>query len=84
MRIVEDQGFQVEGIEVMRHCFQSDADARWLDQFWHSPEGGRFIELSVELFMRAQIRQHFPDVELPPPGTKAQAQDAPGPIGSTY
>jgi hypothetical protein len=52
----------------MRHWFRSDADAKWLETFWQSPEGSRFLELSVELFMRAQLRRDFPDIELPLPG----------------
>jgi len=66
-REVEDNGLQEEGIEVIRHWFHADADAEWLDRFWQSPEGRRFMELSVELMTRATIRRFSPGLPLPPP-----------------
>ena len=68
MREVEEKGLQLEGIDVIRRWFRSDADAEWIEQFWQSPEGSRFLDLSVELMMRAMFRQFRPDVELPAPG----------------
>ncbi|HSS50850.1 MAG TPA: hypothetical protein VLX28_18065 [Thermoanaerobaculia bacterium] len=67
-REVEEQGLQLEGIEVIRRWFRSDADADWLDQFWQSPEGNRFLELSLELVTRSMYRQFLPEVPIPPPG----------------
>jgi hypothetical protein len=68
-REVEEQGLQVEGIEVICNWFRSDADAEWLEEFWQSPQGRRFIDLSVELMMRATFRRFLPEVPVPPPGT---------------
>lgn len=69
-REVEDKGLQVENIEVIMNWFRSEQDVEWLDQFWQSPEGSRFLELSVELMMRSIIRRFGPGVPLPPPGTR--------------
>jgi hypothetical protein len=66
-RRVEEDGLLVEGIEVIRLWFRSDADAKWLEQFRQSPEGRRFLELNAELMMRATFREHHPEVPVPPP-----------------
>ncbi|MEA2563788.1 MAG: hypothetical protein QOH06_5292 [Acidobacteriota bacterium] len=67
-REVEDQGLQAENIEVILHWFRSDADVEWLERFWQTPEGSRFLDLSVELMMRSILRRFGPEVPLPPPG----------------
>jgi len=67
-RMVEEGGLLVESIEVIRHWFRSDADAEWLDRFWKTPEGSRFLDLIVELTSRSMYRRFLPDVPVPPPG----------------
>lgn len=68
-RIVEEAGFQAENVEVIRHWFRSDADVEWLDRFWQTPEGSRFLVLYAELTMRSILRTYWPDASVPPPGT---------------
>lgn len=67
-REVEEKGLQAEGIEVIRLWIRSEKDAQWLEDFWQSPEGSRFLELSVELMTRAMFRRFVPEAPLPPPG----------------
>lgn len=69
-REVEEKGLQVENIEVILNWFRSEEDVEWLDQFWQSPEGSRFLELSAELMLRSTIRRFGPEVPLPAPGTR--------------
>lgn len=65
---VEDEGLLKEGVAVILDWFRSDADAQWLETFANSPEGSRFLELTIELFTRASMRQLQPHVPVPPVG----------------
>ena len=74
-RIVEDTGWQAEDVAVILQWFRSDDDVQWLDRFWQSPEGRRFLALNAELTMRSSIRLRNalaatagePQISLPPP-----------------
>src|SRR6185295_10855368 len=48
--IVEEEGRLEEGVAVILNWFRSDADAEWLEIFANSPEGSRFLELTIEIF----------------------------------
>jgi hypothetical protein len=65
---VEEQGKLEEGVAVILHWFRSDADAEWLEAFANSPEGRRFLQLTVEIFARANLRQNAPHVPVPSVG----------------
>lgn len=67
-REVEEKGLQVENVEAILGWFRSEADAKWLEQFWQSPEGSRFLDLTVELMSRSMYRRFAPHVPVPPPG----------------
>lgn len=69
-REVEEKGLQVENIEVILSWFRSEDDVEWLEHFWQSPEGSRFLDLSAELMIRSMIRRLNPEAPLPPPGTR--------------
>lgn len=70
-RKVEVEGQLVEDVEVVDRWFQSDADVAWLEAFWQSPEGSRFLELNAELTMRSIMREFAPPelrkLLVPPP-----------------
>jgi hypothetical protein len=65
---VEEQGRLEEGIAVILNWFRSDDDAKWLENFANSPEGRRFLELTIEIYARANFRQFQPEVPIPPVG----------------
>jgi hypothetical protein len=65
---VEEQGLLEEGVAVILKWFRSDTDAEWLEAFVNSPEGSRFLDLTVEIYARANFRQFVPHVPVPPVG----------------
>jgi hypothetical protein len=67
-RIVEEQGRLEEGVAVILNWFRSDTDAKWLEDFVNSPEGNRFLDLTIEIYARANFRVFQPEVSIPPVG----------------
>lgn len=65
---VEDEGQLIESVDVVMRWFRSEEDVLWLENFWQTSEGSRFLELSVELNMRAMLRESAPHVPVLPPG----------------
>lgn len=68
-RRIEEEGQYAEAVDVVCNWFRSENDAQWLDEFWQTAEGSRFLDLSVELNMRAVLREFAPDVPVPPATT---------------
>lgn len=67
-RIVEEEGLLEEVVGVVLNWCGSDADAAWLEAFANSPEGSRFLDLTIEIYARANARQHHPELQIPPVG----------------